>query len=221
MLQIQFSGINLYSLILLLLCVAVCACLAWYAYSKSLPPVYPTQRPEPIGGGMVLIGIFLTIRFFAYSREIVIADIWMEEYWNLVAVNLEALDSKKYVAYLIIFATFLMLSIALVGIIFVLFLFFRKRDIFPRALTVFFIATEGLALMIVIISNILFETGETLTMTDYRTFISAWFFAGLAIWYVNTSERAKITFVLPHPSLVNYDDPEFLTSLDNDNDIQS
>lgn len=178
---------------------------AAYIFRKSLTPVYPTPFPEYFTGGMVFVGIFLFLRLIGSVRELAKSEIWMDNYWMQLAANIENRPELHIPIYTMIIVLTLMHTLALAGSIFCIFLYYRKRDIFPRVLTGMFIVLEGLGVIVLLLSMMWTDYSDILTSTEYIRILFSWGLMALVAWYVLTSEKSKVTFVLPHPSLVNHE----------------
>ncbi len=205
-LLLLFPGVNAYFIGLFLLSTIIFGGLAWYINRQSLPAVYPTPRPQPIGGWLILVALFIALRVYGYSKELYESAMWTRTSW-------ETIYHEGRIIGVVVMALFvLVLMYGLIGSLFLLWLFFKKRDIFPRAITNIYITVELACLMFITFAQLIFTWMDYFTNERIVHLCLAAVWLGLIFWYVNYSGRAKRTFVLPHSSLVNHDEIEIESS---------
>lgn len=201
----QAADFQYVSPLLLLLGLVVWIAVASFIYRKSLTPVYPTPYPEAFSGGMVLVGIFLFMRLIGSVSELAKSEIWGENYWEQIEASIQSMPELVVPIYSMIFFMVLLQTLSFAGTVFCIFLYYRKRDIFPRVITGMFIAVEGLGLIVILLSLMWADFSEIFTDKEIIRVIYSWGIMGLVAWYVLKSDQSKVTFVLPHPSLVDHE----------------
>lgn len=209
------AGLNLSSTLITLTSLAGFTVVAFYIFRLSLPVQYPTPIPWKISGGLVFIALVLVLRQLTAIWSLTQMEVWGEDFWVNLSERFEggqALLLKAIISLEIITNAFL-----IVGSGFLLVLFFKTRDIFPRTFMVVLIAQEVFVLADTVGVSLLFQqfVTEDMRMLMIKS-IGRWVVIMLLIRYVMRSERAGKTFVLPHSSLVNEEDPDFLADLEEE-----
>ncbi len=212
---VLIAGLNLSSTLIALVSLAGFTAIAFYIFRLSLPVQYPTPVPLNISGGLIFIVLILILRQLTALWGLARMEVWDEDFWTGLSERFEggqALLLKLIIVLEIITNTFL-----IVGSAFLLILFFKTRDIFPRTFMIILILQEVFILMDTVGVSLLFRQ---LVTEDIRLLmmqsIARWVIIMLLIRYVMRSERAAKTFVLPHSSLVNEEDPDFLADLEEE-----
>lgn len=210
------AGLNITSTLIAVAALAVFILLAFFVYRVSLPPVYPTPEPLSISGGLILIALVLVLRQFTALWGLSRMDVWGTDFWE--NINLRFEGGQALLLKFVIVAELITNTFLVVGTGFLLVLFFKTRDIFPRTFMIILIAQEVFMLLDTLFVNLMFDGLATEnTSALIAQSVGRWFVIILMVSYVMRSGRSQSTFVLPHSSLVNYDDPEFLTDLEEEN----
>ncbi len=209
------GGLSLTSTIIALVSLALLVAAAAYFYRLSLPPQYPTPIPWTIRGGLIFIALVLVLRELTALWSLSRIDVWGAGLWeNIDAMydDGQILLIKAFVTIKIVFNIFL-----IAGSGFLLVLFFKTRDIFPRTFMITLVMQEVFLLLDRLATTFLFDPQpESSIGPQLIPHIIRCGVVGLMIWYVTASERSKKTFVLPHHSLINEEDPDFLTDLEEE-----
>lgn len=210
------AGLNLSSTLITLMSFAAFIVVAFYTFRLSLPVQYPTPIPRNISGGLIFVLLILVLRQLTAIWGLLQMDVWDEDFWTNLSERFEGgrvLLLKLIISLEIVTNTFL-----IVGSGFLLVLFFKTRDIFPRTFMIVLILQEAFVLLDEIGVTLLFRqlVTEDIRMLMIKC-IGRWVVIMLLIRYVMRSKRAAQTFVLPHSSLVNEEDPDFLADLEEEN----
>ncbi|WP_346317124.1 DUF2569 family protein [Chitinophaga sp. YIM B06452] len=209
------AGLNLSSALIALTSLAAFIVIAFYVYRLSLTLEYPTSVPWNISGGLIFIALVLIVRQLTAIWSLASMEVWGEDFWQNLSERFDGgqgLLLKLIIALEIITNTFL-----IVGSAFLLLLFFKTRDIFPRTFTIIVILQEVFVLLDTIGVSLLFEqfVTEDIPMVLLKS-VGRWVVIALMIGYVMRSERSTHTFVYPHSSLMNEEDPDFLADLEEE-----
>lgn len=171
--------------------------LFYHLYKKSLPVSLPLlNNADPIGGWLILILIGLVLTPVKILNGIFTSDYFNAATW--LSFESELYADKPLFKYF--YMGGLLTSIfLLVFVIFILFLFFNKRNTLPRAIIVFYT------------TNVIFQLYDYLYAMNYADVLNEPFvkesttniFGGMIaflIWtpYFLRSERVKRTFIYPH-----------------------
>lgn len=209
------GGLNLTSTMIALVSLVLFVVAAAYFYRLSLPPQYPTPTPWVFGKGLLFIALVLILRQCTTILSLSRMEVWSAGFWeniNIQFVGLQATLLKMIISIEIVINTYL-----IAGSAFLLVLFFKTRDIFPRTFAIILVTQEVLILLDKLAVGLLLDNQPPL---DIGPQIMAhglrWGVMGLMIWYVTASERSKKTFVLPHHDLINEEDPDFLADLEEE-----
>ncbi len=134
-------------------------------YNHSLPVVYPTPRPIPIGGWLIVIAVLEVLSVFSYMVQIFQLDIWQEGFWTYVSVG----EAPQYYYLILTLNFFFTLNAVFTfcGAAFSIFLLYKQRDIFPKVLTWYSIISISVYCTIEIISQLIDDT----TGINYITLI--------------------------------------------------
>lgn len=209
------GGLSLMSVMITLISLALFVVAAVYFYRLSLPPQYPTPIPWAISGGLIFIALVLAVRQLTSLWSLSRIDVWGADFWENLNMQLDGgqlLLVKAFVTIKIVFNIFL-----ITGSGFLLVLFFKTRDIFPRTFTIVLVTQEVFLLLDRLATNFLFDPQPGSGMGQHLIpQILRWGVVSLMIWYVTASERSKKTFVLPHHDLINEEDPDFLADLEEE-----
>ncbi|WP_423737027.1 DUF2569 family protein [Chitinophaga caseinilytica] len=179
--------------------------------NTSLPPVYPTPRPIAIGGWLIVIAVLVIISLCSSFFKLFDLSIWVEGFWTVyfqdpesyLTLSLQVLDALNIVFIL----TFGFFSIIL---------FFKRRDIAPKVMNYYIIISTAVS-CIISLTAILAELSAIpfdglparLFMVQILAIIIVILITSLIVRYLRNSTRSKETFVLPHPSLVDHELPDF------------
>ncbi|MBO9152799.1 DUF2569 family protein [Chitinophaga sp. GCM10012297] len=210
------AGINLASGLIVLVSLGIFTGVAVYVNRLSVPPRYPTSVPWNISGGLILIVLVLIFRQIASVWSLGNMEVWRADFWQNIDAQLEggqAFTLKLVIVLEIAFNSFLVVAAA-----FLLLLFSRTRDIFPRTFMIVLIAQELFIFLDTVLVSFQLSGLETegLRITMVKS-ILRWLIAGLLIGYVTGSIRSKHTFVVPYRNHEEEDDPGFLADLEEEN----
>lgn len=198
----------LFSFLLVITAFIICGLGALRIVNHSLPVVYPTPRPLRIGGWLIVIAILEIFAVLAYLFELFALQIWKNDFWLFVPISFA--PKGYYLSLSLEISYALLVVFTFCGALLSLYLLFKRRDIFPRVLTYYsIISCIAYTVIMVFRSWNAPEKLAVLVSVEYSSLFINLLITGLIIRYVNRSVRAKETFVLPHPSLVDYDEPDF------------
>lgn len=188
------SGINWLVLFVALASGAFFIYVAQKYYKRSVPQEHPTYEAWDLGGWLVLVGIGVVIS----PIMLVISLFSMETFQNAVWSGLSIAYPEKNIS---LIQLFLLLEVVCNMFLLTLaclipFLFFRKRDLFPRT-KIFFLVLNMLLLFIdYLVTDAIFDSN---TLRDnLKDLIRA--VVPVAIWvpYLLVSHRVKHTFIIPY-----------------------
>ncbi|WP_159442317.1 DUF2569 domain-containing protein [Chitinophaga niabensis] len=188
------SGINWLVLFLAFASGAFFIYLAAKYYKRSVPQLHSTDEAWAIGGWLALLGIGVVIR----PVLVIIGLFQMETFRNSVWAGLSAAYPDKNLSLMQLF-----LLLEVIGNVFLLvlsclmpFLYFRRRDLFPRTM-VFLLAFNILFVLAdYLLADALFNVH---TFTDnLKDIIQTALVAIIWIPYLRISHRVKHTFVIPY-----------------------
>jgi transglutaminase-like putative cysteine protease len=193
-----FQG-NWLAIVLALLAAAVFVHLAILYYNYSVLPVRYPLEPLPIAGGLVLLAIGLTFSPMVDVARLCKMEVFNYEIWTTISARKDL--GNITIVQLLLISEVLVNVFLLVYAVLLAVLFFNKRDTFPFALaTYYFICT-----VFIYVDNSLYHYYfKTNTLENIISLNSVlWPLLRMAIWvpYLLTSERAKATFIMPHPTL--------------------
>lgn len=209
---------TLISIFLVLGAFVACGLCIVRLYNHSLPVVYPTPKPLPIGGWLIVIAILEIFVVISYLSELFSLQIWVSDFW--IFVPNEFAPEHYYLMMVLNILYALNVVFTLCGASFTVYLMFTKRDILPKVLTWYSVISTSVYAAIEIIKRLTTRTpidndflARSVVIGTMIGILINILIMVLIIRYVHHSVRAKETFVLPHPSLVDYEDPEFLKDL--------
>jgi len=188
------SGINWLVLFVAVASGAFFIYLATKYYKRSVPLLHTADEAWAIGGWLALLGIGVVIR----PVLVIIGLFQMETFRNSVWAGLSAAYPDKNLSLMQLF-----LLLEVVGNVFLLvlsclmpFLYFRRRDLFPRTM-VFLLAFNILFVLAdYLLADALFNLH---TFTDnLKDIIQTALVAVIWIPYLRISHRVKQTFVIPY-----------------------
>jgi uncharacterized membrane protein len=188
------SGINWLVLFLAVASGSFFIYLATKYYKRSVPKLHPTDEAWAISGWLALLGVGVTIG----PVLIIIGLFKMETFQNAVWANLSIVYPNKNLSLMQ-----LLMILEVVGNVFLLvitcllpFLFFRRRDLFPR--TMIFMLTFNVLFMLLdyIATDAIFDTH--MLKENGKEFVRPMIAAIIWIPYLMVSERVKHTFIIPY-----------------------
>lgn len=192
----------LLSLLLVSVAFIICGLAIIRINNYSLPLVYPTPRPLQVGGWLIVIAILQGLAVISYFFELFNLGIWNDTFWALPAYGPMEFARSLLYALLVVFT--------LCGAAFSLFLLIKRRDIFPKVLTYYSVISTGIYIIDMIIKRLTSPPRlEFIVIAEWTGIAINLLITILIIRYVNRSVRAQETFVLPHPSLVDHEEPQF------------
>lgn len=175
-----------------------CAALFIYGcrmlYRHSIPQLYPTDEPWDITHGMVVIGFFVVL----YPLVTLMGMVKMEAFQNQAWMTLYASNPGRNVSFIQLF----MLAEAVVAVFmlimacFVLMLFFRRRDLFPRTFSFLLIFSPVAMILDYMVTD--FLKGSNYLAYKNSDFVLPVLSAAFCVPYLLMSERSKHTFVIPY-----------------------
>lgn len=185
--------------------------------NTSLPPVYPTPLPLQLGGWLIVIAVLFGIGLIFSFFGLFSLKIWEDDFWVFDPNDYAPPFYYLNMALNVLIALDVVFGLTFGG--FCLYLFIKRRDITPRVVTYF--------LVISIIINVITVAGIVTTyipglpdglprnlqlrflMIQLLLLVISILITSLIVRYMNSSVRSKETFVLPHPSLVDHEYPDF------------
>ena len=188
------SGINWLVLFLAVASGAFFIYLAIKYYKRSVPQIHPTHEAWAISGWLALLGIGVTIG----PVVIIIGIFQLETFQNAVWTNLSIAYPNKNLSLMQ-----LLIILEVVGNVFLLvltclmpFLFFRRRDLFPRTM-IFMLAFNVLFILLdYMATDAIFDTH--MLRENAKEFVRPMVAAIIWIPYLMVSERVKHTFIVPY-----------------------
>ncbi|GEP95211.1 DUF3857 domain-containing protein [Chitinophaga cymbidii] len=163
-------------------------------YRRSVPQVYPTQEPWDITRGMVVIGFFVVLYPLVMFATVLDMETFQNRYW----INLYASNPGRNISVIQLLmlaeAVFAVFMLVLAG--FVVLLFFRRRDLFPRTFSFLLIFSPAAMILDYVLTDLL-QGGSYLALHN-KDLVLPVVSAAFCVPYLLTSERSKHTFVVPY-----------------------
>ncbi|WP_126248439.1 DUF2569 family protein [Chitinophaga rhizosphaerae] len=179
--------------------------------NTSLPPVYPTPMPIAIGGWLIVIAVLVCLSLISSFFALFELSIWMDGFWTVYFQNPESYLTLSLQVLFALNVVFI-LTFGFYSII----LFFKRRDITPKVMTYYIVISTAvncfikLSTILAALSAIPFDgLPARLFMIQLLGIVIVILLTMLTINYLRNATRSKETFVLPHPSLVDHEYPEF------------
>lgn len=188
------GGLNWMVFIVALACAALFIYGCRVFYRRSIRQVYPTYEPWDITRGMVVIGFFVVLYPLVMLSIVTGMEAFQNKYWmNLYASNPGRNISviQLFMLTEAVFAVFI-LTVAC----FVVVLFFRRRDLFPRTFSFLLIFSPIAMILDYMLTDLL--NGSNYLALRNTDFVLPVLSAALCVPYLLTSERSKHTFVIPY-----------------------
>lgn len=155
--------------------------------------------PRPIGGGLILVAAVLIIRIIWMTIQFFSSEPWMDNFWEQVNYNY-SMHGTLRAGVTLIYAEIFHYGVNIVATIFVTYLFFKQRDIFPKAASWLFIGSGIVWLLDTGFANFLLGR-----QVDPMFLIGSGLggiLASIFLYYINFSDRSCETFTVPHHSLI-------------------
>ncbi|PSL49226.1 uncharacterized protein DUF2569 [Chitinophaga niastensis] len=194
----EFKG-NWLAIILALLAAAIFAHLAVLYYNYSVLPVKHPLEPLPIAGGLVLLAIGLTFSPMGDVVRLFKMEVFNYQVWTTISARKDLGNITVVQLFLIsevLIHVFLLAYSVLLAV-----LFFNKRDTFPFALATYYFICTVFIYADNSLNTYYFKPSTPESIISLNSVLSP--LLRMAIWvpYLLTSERAKATFIMPHPTL--------------------
>lgn len=188
------SGINWLVLFLAVASGAFFIYLAIKYYKRSVPKLHPTDQAWAISGWLALLGIGVSI-----GPVILLVGLFqVETFQNTVWTNLSIAYPNKNLSLMQLF-----LILEVVGNVFLVvlsclmpFLYFRRRDLFPRTMVFMLAYNVVFILLDYIATDAIFDTHAL--AENAKEFVRPIVAAAIWIPYLLVSERVKHTFIVPY-----------------------
>lgn len=155
--------------------------------------------PRPLGGGMILVAIVLIVRVIWMLITLMIMPQWMDDFWTRVAYNYSQYGTYES-GVMLIYAEMLFAGVNIVGSIFMAYLFFKQRDIFPQVASWLFIGSSIIWLLDVGLGSYL--VNRNVSPLYLVGFAGGLLMLAVFLYYINFSDRSRATFTVPHHSVI-------------------
>ncbi|MBV8254597.1 MAG: DUF3857 domain-containing protein [Chitinophaga sp.] len=172
--------------------------LAIAAYKRSFPNVEAQEPPIAIGGGLAILAIALVFSPLTDMTMIIRSGIFRYDTW--VDTPLKTAVSNVTAIQLLMVAE-LFLNIFFLGYsVLLAVLFFNRRDTFPLALATYYILMALYLYADHHLEKVLFKEKALPALFSADSML--WPIVKMAIWipYLNISDRARATFIIPYPA---------------------
>lgn len=155
--------------------------------------------PRPIGGGLILVAIVLIVRVIWITIQFFTGEFWLDNFWEQVNYNY-GMHGTLRAGVTLIYIEIFNYGINFVATIFVTYLFFKQRDIFPKAASWLFIGSAIIHLTDTAVAHLLINSKmEPLFVLGFGL---VGILASIFLYYINFSGRSRETFTVPHHSLI-------------------
>jgi len=185
------SGTNFWSIFVFIILVAGCVYTFFRIYKKKTAPyVSAYYQPRAIGGWLVLphLGLIASacqLLYLIFNGGFFTNSLWHTYDAYALAFKFKALLWQEFIGN----------TVTLCFTLFCLVLFFKKRDILPRCVSILYIGSMILVILDSIEGRLLFSSSTISHNNILRSVLA------VAIWvpYFSRSVRVKETFTIPYP----------------------
>jgi hypothetical protein len=149
--------------------------------------------PPALGGWLIVFIIVLIANPLGVIKDLVEDDFYSVSKWNLLTTGIDSVTNRS----LLIFEIIGKILLACLSV-FCLILVFKKRDIAPRFLKIYFLSVGAFLFLDYILNAFLkgnFTTDQVGRIVERIIVAAIW------TYYINISTRVRQTFVIPYPNL--------------------
>ncbi len=186
------GSVNLWALLVfvVLLWASTYVCKRIYTQTTTRSTDY--GEPKPIAGWLILPALGLVFGCVKLAYTILSTGYFLNKIWHVFdSQNL----STAYTA--LLWGEFAANCLILFMNVFCILLFFKKRDILPKAIIILYVAS----VVVIISDSILAAAMSITTEIDYANIARAMIAAAIWIPYFSTAQQVKETFVIAYPDL--------------------
>lgn len=174
------------------------AYMAYLFYQQSVLPVKYPLYPWPVKGWLLLLGLIITISPIFIFAIIVKMQMFDNTAWQ----QLKQAGGNTFLLQSICIFEMLGNIFILVYSILLVFLFYRKRDTFPKTMIYFYLIDLTFLVVDAVAVQLIYQQDSwdaTTTLNVQRALVSG------VVWslYLLRSERVKETFIMPHHSEIS------------------